>query len=265
MRELDFDRRTQILSSGIIIRQDFRDCARMVFFDTDSNDWSYATHGGTAFIVVFHGQPYAFTCRHVFGDFNWRELIITDTKFGSLIVKPQSIDYPTEPRGEAEGSDIPDLAVIKFPPHIAPDFFKDTAYIFDPATVRTSKPEDALLVTGVLKEKSWIDQERQEVTIAPQFCFLEFIDVGTSNNDITLRQAKAQFHEPEFSSVDGLSGAPVYNKSTNVLCGMVVRAGINDNECRISYIDVSDMMPLLECVHENRAETYYYKKVMIPR
>src|ERR1019366_1780180 len=39
---------------------------RPVFFQTDLDDFLYATHGGTLFLISFQGRSYALTCRHVF-------------------------------------------------------------------------------------------------------------------------------------------------------------------------------------------------------
>ncbi|MGA7452190.1 MAG: hypothetical protein WBW73_13195, partial [Rhodoplanes sp.] len=60
---------TQVLSSGLMIRQDFAEAVRPVFFQTESEEFLYATHGGTLFLVVFRGRVYGVTCAHVFGDF----------------------------------------------------------------------------------------------------------------------------------------------------------------------------------------------------
>jgi hypothetical protein len=60
---------TQVLSSGLIIRQDFAEVVRPVFFQTEYEEFPYATHGGTLFPVVFRGRVYGVTCTHVFGDF----------------------------------------------------------------------------------------------------------------------------------------------------------------------------------------------------
>src|SRR5262245_2477427 len=73
-------KRSQRLATGVTVRQDFRDCARMVLYDTGDPQWRYATHGGTAFVVVFNKRPYAFTCKHVLHDFEWYQLVITNTK-----------------------------------------------------------------------------------------------------------------------------------------------------------------------------------------
>ena len=42
---------TQTLASGVAVRQDFTKAVRPVFFQTEFEEWLYATHGGTLFIV----------------------------------------------------------------------------------------------------------------------------------------------------------------------------------------------------------------------
>jgi hypothetical protein len=246
-------KRFQRLATGITVRQDFRDCARMVFYDTGNPQWQYATHGGTAFVVVFNGRPYAFTCKHVLHDFEWRQLVITNTKVGRKIAGLQSVAYPTQPHGAAEDTDIVDLVIIEFAPDVTATFFKDTAYILDSSTATTSQLGDQLYVAGVLKEKVNMGKG-----ITPGFCCIEFVDSG-EYSDPTLREAHAKYENPKFSSITGLSGAPVYNARANALCGMVVRGGMNGSECAIKYFDISDMMQLLKGVHEGQAQAFYHK------
>jgi hypothetical protein len=50
---------TQILASGLVIRQDFAAAVRPVFFQTEFEEFLYATHGGTLFLVSFRGKPMA--------------------------------------------------------------------------------------------------------------------------------------------------------------------------------------------------------------
>jgi hypothetical protein len=38
---------TQTLASGLTVRQDFSRAVRPVFFQTEFEEWLYATHGGT--------------------------------------------------------------------------------------------------------------------------------------------------------------------------------------------------------------------------
>ena len=179
-------KRLQRLATGITVRQDFRDCARMVFYDTGNSHWRYATHGGTAFVVVFRGRPYAFTCNHVLKNFEWRQLVITNTKVGRKIAGLQSVAYPTQPHHAAEDTDIVDLVVIEFAPDVTATFFKDTAYILDSSTATTSQLGDQLYVAGALKEKVNMGEG-----IRPGFCCIEFVDSGADSSDPTLRNAQA--------------------------------------------------------------------------
>jgi Trypsin-like peptidase domain len=250
-------KRSQKLASGVVVRQDFHACARMVFYETGNQHWRHATHGGTAFVVVFRGRPYAFTCNHVLQDFEWRQLVITNTKFGRQIAGLQSVSCATQPHDAAAGTDINDIVVIEFASSVAATFFKDTAYILDNSTTTASQPGDQLYVAGALKEKVDIGD-----TITSGFCSLEFVDGGADSSDPTLRQAHAEYVNPKFSSISGLSGAPVYNASANALCGMVVRGGMQGSACTIRYFDIFDMMQLLAGVHEGLSQTFYRKRWM---
>src|SRR5579863_2751203 len=107
-------KQTQILSSGVTIRQDFSDCVRFAFFETDFEGFEYATHGGTVFVVNFSGRVYALTCAHIFRDFATGKLFITEEKMGRRGGKPATIKglcYPSSPRDSAVGTDITDVCV----------------------------------------------------------------------------------------------------------------------------------------------------------
>jgi hypothetical protein len=146
-------KRSQKLASNVVVRQDFHACARMVFYETGDEYWRHATHGGTVFVVVFKNRPYAFTCNHVLQDFEWRQLVITNTKFGRQIAGLQSVSYATQPHDAAADTDVTDIVVIEFASSVGVTFFEDTAYILDNRTVTTSQPGDQLYVAGALKEK----------------------------------------------------------------------------------------------------------------
>jgi hypothetical protein len=88
------------------------------------------------------------------------------------------------------------------------------------------------------------------------------MDTGPSS-DPTLRQAAALYEAPQFDSVKGLSGAPVFNETSQRLCGMVVRGGIEGDVCIIRYIDVFDIIRLLEAVIAGHENTDYNKR-MVP-
>jgi hypothetical protein len=120
---------TQTLASGTIIRQDFRTSARFVFFDTGNEDWQYATHGGTMFVVVYKGTPYGLTCRHVLKDFSWHQLVVTDQRQGRAVAGLGSIAYPSQPKDEAIDTDLLDVVVIQFSADVGVGFFKDAPYV----------------------------------------------------------------------------------------------------------------------------------------
>jgi hypothetical protein len=249
---------TQVLASGVTIRQDFRDAIRAVFFQTGIEDWEYATHGGTLFVVNYQGKVYGVTCGHVRKDFEWRQLVVTDKKIGTRAAGLKNVCYPSSPRHSAVDTDIEDLAVIEFADDIGPTFFADTAYVIDPQTARTSSIGDALQVAGVLKAATQIDQG----IIAPQFCLLEFTDQGAASEDPTLRQAIGVYEKPEFEEVVGISGSAVFNATANALCGMVVRGGLHENKCTIRYVDILDILKLIQAVHDGKLETDYRKTVL---
>lgn len=162
---------TQKLKSGTIIRQDFRNAVCFVFFKTGNDDWPYATHGGTLFIVVHGCQVFGLTCRHVLQDFDWRQLVVTDQRAGSQGAGRRSIAYPSQPKGAAVDTDLLDVAVIQFSKDVGTAFFKDHPYIFEENTVSTSTAGDTLHVAGTLKSESVIT----ETIIVPYFCLLEAV------------------------------------------------------------------------------------------
>ena len=248
-------RLTQVLSSGIIVRQDFRTSVRSVFFDTRDGQWRYATHGGTIFVVMFRGRPYGLTCLHVPKDFDWRQLVVTDEKWGKQIAGLRSVANASHPKEAAIDTDLLDVAVIEFSDDVNAGFFDGGAYILDEKTRVTSKPGDTLHIAGALKAKS----NFTEGNLAPVYCHLEVADHGPSENDPTLRRAIGKFDNSEIDDVRGLSGSPVLNVSREALCGMVVRGGIEAGVCSLWYVDMIDIVQLLAAIAEGRAETYYRK------
>lgn len=256
----------QTLSSGLRIRQDFRDSVRFVMFDSGMDAWRYATHGGTAFVVNYRGRCFGASARHVLGDFDWRQLAITDEKFGRVRAGLKAMYYPSNPSEGAVASDVLDIVVIEFSDDVNPEFFRDAAYVLDPGTIATSRLGDALNVNGNLKESTVIDDTR----IAPTFGLLEFLDDGPTEFDPTLRKAIARFENPEFTSLTGMSGAPVFNTSTNRLCGVVIRGGVTEGDpatydATIYYLDFFDVMKALEGVDNGSLDARYNKPIAVPR
>jgi hypothetical protein len=113
-----------------------------------------------------------------------------------------------------------------------------------------------LQVAGVLKEKTHIVPP--DIIIG--YCRLDFFDNGATS-DPFLRHAIAEFLNPEFESVTGISGSPVFDRTANALCGMVIRGGMDGNKCEMRYADIFDIVRLLESVSQHAHESYYTKNV----
>jgi hypothetical protein len=209
-------KRTQTLSSGVIVRQDFSDAVRAAFYQTEYEDFVYATNGGTLFLVSFCGRVYGLTCKHVIGNFEPGRLFITQEKHATKGSKPAPIiglAIPSASTGEAAGTDVDDICAVEFDDEIAPDFFKGTPYIIDEKTVCTSNVGHELHVSGVLKDQTQIVPP--DITMG--FCHLVLHDTGISASDPFLRQAKAVFLNPNFDNIVGISGSPVFDQTANAL------------------------------------------------
>jgi hypothetical protein len=116
-----------------------------------------------------------------------------------------------------------------------------------------------LLVAGVLKDKSQIIPPDIDVG----YCILDFGDMGASTTDPILRHATAEFSNPQFDNITGISGSPVYDETANVLCGMVVRGGMVQNICNIYYIDIYDIVKFLTGVSNREGDVWYTKNVLL--
>jgi hypothetical protein len=200
------------------------------------------------------------TCKHVIGNFAQSRLFITQEKYATKGSKPAPIiglAIPSASTGEAAGTDVEDICAVEFADEIAPDFFKGTPYIIDEKTVCTSNIGHELHVSGVLKDKTEIIPPN----ITMGFCHLVLHDTGVSTSDPFLRQAKAVFLNPNFDNIVGISGSPVFDQTANALCGMVNRGGMVGGVCTIHYLDMFDIMKLLEAL-STRAPTRSYTKIL---
>jgi hypothetical protein len=254
-------------SPGGVQHHGIGDAVRPVFYMTEHEEFLYATDGGTLFLVRFEGRIYAITARHVFtgNGFEPNRLFVTREKYAKKGTPPApvaGIYYPSAPHGAAAGTDIGDLCVIEFDEGMEDDFFMSSPYDMDKLPVGTSEAGHSLAVYGVLKEKTTIihaDQGGGDIVIG--YCQLEYADTTTTTRDAVLREAKAEFLAPAFSSVTGISGSPVYDKTTGALCGMVVRGGMNGARSDIRFIDMFDIKKFLEGVSSGATGTNYEKIV----
>jgi hypothetical protein len=247
----------QRLASGTIIAQDFRTSVRFPIFETGYKEWPYATNGGTLFLATFRGRVFGMTCRHVLDGFDWRQLRVTEAKFGKMFAPIRGLVYPSGPKGEAVDTDILDIALIEFAAEVGPDFFPDPPYVLDAGTCGSASDGDVLYVNGALKEKS----DLSGMPISPVFCRLEFVDRGAASADPILRQAYAEFANPEFTEITGLSGSPVFDATSNKLVGMAVRGALTGKRCTLWYIDMFDILTFVTAVAEGREATDYTKVV----
>lgn len=217
--------------------------------------------------MEFRGKNYALTCGHVFKEFPHGRLFIPSEKYaqkGDMPAPIHGICYPSSPIDGAEGTDISDVCVIEFTDEMPPGFFKDSAYVVEDATVTTASLGHELLVAGVLKEKTSIVPP--DIVIG--YCNLQLKDMGPTS-DPFLRRALAVFAQVlfgrgEFTTVTGISGSPVFDRTANALCGMVVRGGMTGPVCHLYYLDASDILRLLQAVHDRAAKIYYTKNVAVP-
>ena len=146
------------------------------------------------------------------------------------------------------------LCVVEFSKEVTPDFFHGTAFPIDDEHAATAQLGENLVVFGMLKDATVIDGH----DISVSWGRIEFLDVG-SGSDPVLRRAVAEFRAPEFTNVLGISGGPVWSKTTGKLCGMVVRGGTDGALWTIHYIDVFDIIRLLEAVVDGSDTTHYAK------
>jgi len=252
---------TQQLSSGINIEQDLNNAVRFVFFDTGMDEWRYATYAGVLFLVQYNSKIYGVTARHVFQNFNWRQLVVTKGKFGNqneLVAELRYFYYPTALEGAAEGSDIGDIAIIDFTENCQHEFFLQTPYLIDAGTIAFSQSDDHLLIHGSLQTQS---STNEAGVVHPQYCtFTDLVDSGISDQNPTLRKATITFSQDiTFDNITGISGGPVFNITQNKLCGMVVRGGLTNFNATIWYLDIGDIVAFIRSIDQNVEHTRYQR------
>ena len=153
-------------------------------------------------------------------------------------------------------TDVTDFCLIQFGSNVSTDFFHGSAYPLAEGTICSSVEGEPLMIAGVLKEKSRIDCH----DISPVYCRLELSDAGPTS-DPFLRNGAAQVADPEFSSVTGISGSPVFNLSRNRLCGVVFRGGLAQRRLNVLYAEASDLLHFVEAGSEGKPDTFYVKRL----
>ena len=236
---------------------------RLVFFQTDLEDYPHATHGGTLFIVKFSGGLYGVTCKHVFKDFSPDSLHVTPEltpRKGALSAKIQNLGYASKLGGISVGSDLDDICIIQFVSDLDPNFFGGSEYIITKRSISSAMTGHDLFAYGFLKEKSRLLPEPDGI-IAP--CCLPARDRGVSG-DPFLRRASARFTPSEegSKSIVGMSGSPVFDITANRLCGMLVRGRKEKDSYQFYYADIYDIVRLLEATRDRRQTVYYNRPGM---
>jgi len=231
------------------IPQGYARCVRPILFQTSFEEWKYATHGGTLFIVQFEERVFGVTCRHVFKDFEPSRLFVAPRTLPEKGDSPAFVEriwYPQNPTGEAKESDILDLAVLTFHESVKPEFFGGQVYVIRDRSVVRARIGDTLEVFGFLKSHTVIDGGR----IGWANAHLDLHDGGIVGSDPSLRMAAAEWAPTEIRQLSGISGSPVFNKSANGLSGMVVRGGLSGNLATIYYLDFVNVAGFIETVAE---------------
>lgn len=239
--------------------RDIANAIRPALFQTELEEWRYATDGGTVFIVRYEGQMFGVSCKHVFVNFSPRDLFIGNNPIyenGSPPAQVGGMTSPVNPGGGAIDSDILDLLVLWFADDVTEQFFGENAYFIGPGSVVQSRKGDMLRVCGALKEHTVISPPNIEVG----YCDLMFMDRGESKGDPAQRIAQGKWIQSDVKCVIGLSGSPVFNLTQNALCGMVVRGGFDaDAVCTIRYLDIYDMIQYIDAIAKKKKSVTYEK------
>lgn len=238
-----------------MVSNDYTRSVRFLFFQTNFEDFPYASYVATAFVVSFEGRYFVLTCEHNEQDFSWHDVVITDSRFGQNAAGIKAIYKPDRPSGYAVGSDILDVRVIELDDDASASFFCDNAYILCPETICQSNEKDVLELNGALKELS----EIQRNDLSPTFARLEFMDFGRHTHDIVLRNGKAKCGEDWPIKLSGISGSPVFNKTQKKLCGMTMRAGREGDDANMWYVEIGDILQILTGVQAGKLEVLYQK------
>ena len=231
------------------ILQSLKDACRWVCFETNIEGWEVATHGGTLFIVTYEGVPYGLTARHNLHSFEWGNLIVTKTRLGDRIAGLREVSYAKSILSDTDGSDLFDVAIVKFSADIDPEYFEGSIYDLDMMPVCESRVDDDLIIYGALTTPSFIGNSE----IVATFAELGFVDVGPNSHDQVLREANGQWLNSKVNDLNGLSGCPVFNTTQGGLCGMMVRGGVAEDTgiATSHFVDILYIAHVLHSAHES--------------
>lgn len=249
----------QVLTSGILIRQNIETAIRLPVFDSHIDDFPFWTHGGSVVLLSYLGKIYGITCRHIRGDgehaAKWSDLFIPVRKASKTAIAIGGCFSASQAWGHAVDSDIHDVAILTFGEDVNADTFGGAPYILDPNTICRSSTNDDLLVHGTLKERTLLTLEEAATT----YCHLGCTDSGVRLSDATLRSAEARL-DVQFNSVAGISGGAVYNITQRALCGMVVRGGLTGAVLSVHYLDIHHVVKMIQSVQSGNPTVHYRAK-----
>jgi hypothetical protein len=239
--------------------QSFEPSVRPVFFETGIEEFFYATHGGTLFLVEYLGKPYAITCDHVFKDFEPGRLVVGQDQVpkGCKAANVKGRYRPADPTGAAVDSDVLDIAILDFFDGITPEFFRGSAFVLNDETAGSSEKGHFLQVYGTLKSQTKIEPP----DIAWSFGHMDFHDRGESNADAVLRVGECRWVESTIDNITGISGAPVMDRTTGKLCGMVARGTVENGTAIIHFIDIFDILQFLRSSIVGGGHAHYTRPV----
>jgi hypothetical protein len=191
----------------------------------------------------------------VFRDFDKSALIIGNTKVTdttTILADLRGIYFPQTVGGDGEASDLHDFYIIAFEDHVSPSFFGKDIYRLDDEKIAWGRRGHSLEVSGVLKHRTLIEPPHIQIG----YHSIQLTDGGANSADKMLRMAEGNIGS-RIPEIAGLSGSPVFDLTSNGLCGMVVRGGVVSNKCTIHYLDIADMIPFFDGVVHNTPMTNY--------
>ena len=225
------------MSSGVWISQDLFEATRPVLFETEFDDFSIATHGGTLFLISTRDRLFGISPKHVLGrtgpDQFVPEALYTcqhnrEPRGDRLRLKcAYSMEVP--PEETLEGThDAFDLMIWEFQP---PEANETSCYLWDSRTITAVKPSAKVMVVGFLKDTSAITSLGPNVSrsdVQPFKAVARHVrNAGDDECGLVAKSYLPAALVDKIGSLKGLSGSPVYDLSQESVCGMVIRGGLH--------------------------------------